>query len=473
MRVIHHVIITTLFLTNLFDVIPNKKTHQEDDLVNTSNQFANSRVVTSHSYFNGNEWYARVVNDGRWGSSEPAGAPGALWPRGSNNSVLWDAGLWIGFRDDDDGVRFSGVKWSSDFNPGPYGAIDSDNESYRVYKVNRWDDANLSDWSDWPTDMGAPWQDNNSDGTYDPAVDQPYLPLDQTLYSVYNDSTDNHGVYQNEINGVEVHQTIFGGVSSAHSDLSRTFFIKYEIINKGSLNWNNPRFGVWSDVDLGDWENDAIGVDVDSNMVYCYSAEAGAETDVFEISPAIGFRYISSLDNLDDNLSSGGCIGNDCTGGNGGNYNNPAGQAPNYDRMLGLQNDGNDIVDPVTGEVSFFTTTGDPVSSTGWLDTNVGDRQMFLSVALDEDNAVVEPGDTVGFVMAVIIAQGTDNLNSITELRDASYEAKTLWDSNFNGVSYVNRPILESDNDYGLFSDFTMPPVGPGNTVQIEMSDHN
>ena len=32
MRVIHHVIITTLFLTNPFSVTPDKKTHQEDSI---------------------------------------------------------------------------------------------------------------------------------------------------------------------------------------------------------------------------------------------------------------------------------------------------------------------------------------------------------------------------------------------------------------------------------------------------------
>ena len=32
MRVIHHVIISTLFLTTLFGVIPNKKTHLEDEV---------------------------------------------------------------------------------------------------------------------------------------------------------------------------------------------------------------------------------------------------------------------------------------------------------------------------------------------------------------------------------------------------------------------------------------------------------
>jgi len=470
MRVIHYVIISTLFLTTIFGVVPNKKTHQENDLGARSSQLTSSRVVTSHSYFNGNEWYAKVVNDGQWATDAlVSGSSGGLWPRGTNNSVLYDAGLWISFRDHQDIIQFSGVKWQSDYTPGPYGTTDSENESYRVYKVNRWDDATVSDWSDWPEDMGAPWEDNNGDGTYDPAVDQPFLPLDQTLYSVYNDSTD-HNVFGTSINGIEVHQTIFGGVSSAHSDLSRTFFIKYEIINKGSLSWYNPRFGVWSDVDLGDYGNDAIGVDVDSNMVYCYSAEAGAETDVFGISPSVGFRYISSLNNLDDNLSSGGCIGSDCSYLVGGNYLDPNSAHEVYNRMLGLDNEGNNINDP-SGNELLFTHTGDPVTGTGWIDEMVNERQMFFSVASNQE--LIEPGDTVGFVMAVIIAQGTDNLNSITELRDASYEAKSLWNSNFSGVGLVDRPILESGEDYGLFSDFRMPSVGPGNTVQLERTYHN
>ena len=222
MRVIHQIIIVTLFLTNLFGVIPNKKSHQEDDIGASSSQLTSSRVVTSHSYFNGNEWYARVVNDGQWATDALAGGSGGLWPRGTNNSVLYDAGLWIGFKDDQDIIQFSGVKYATDFTPGPYGVTDTDNDNYRVYKVNRWDDSAVSDWSDWPVNMGAPWEDNNSDGIYDPAVDKPYLPLDQTLYTVYNDSTD-HNVFGNSINGIEVHQTIFGGVSSAHNDLSQCF----------------------------------------------------------------------------------------------------------------------------------------------------------------------------------------------------------------------------------------------------------
>ena len=64
-------------------------------------------------------------------------------------------------------------------------------------------------------------------------------------------------------------------------------------------------------------------------------------------------------------------------------------------------------------------------------------------------------------------------MNSITELRDASYEAKTLWESDFNGVSLVNRPILESDEDYGLFSNISLDNVESGGTTEIIRTYHN
>ncbi|SVD93731.1 uncharacterized protein METZ01_LOCUS446585, partial [marine metagenome] len=147
MRVIHHLIITTLFLTNLFGTIPNKKTHLEDELDNKYNQTMNSRVNTSNSYFNGNEWHSAVVNDGQWASYLGTNdGSGGVWPRGSNKSVIYNAGLWIGFIDDDGSYRMAGAEYGSDFRPGPYGNLDwESNNDYRVYKVNRWDDATDTD----------------------------------------------------------------------------------------------------------------------------------------------------------------------------------------------------------------------------------------------------------------------------------------------------------------------------------------
>ena len=44
-----------------------------------------------------------------------------------------------------------------------------------------------NDWTYWPADKGAPYQDVNSDGIYDPEIDVPGYPgADQTLWYVAN-----------------------------------------------------------------------------------------------------------------------------------------------------------------------------------------------------------------------------------------------------------------------------------------------
>jgi hypothetical protein len=367
--------------------LPAKPGSDDNNVNSYTPSLKSSRVSNDQQYFNGNEWYSAVTNDGQWASYNGTDGAGGSWPRGSNNSVINNAGLWIGFTYDDGTYGMAGVEYGSDFRPGPYGNLDWEtNDDYRVYKLNRWDSSTDIDWAEWPVDLGAPYTDSDLNGSYDPATDQPYIPLDQTLFTVYSDSGE-HSQFGGSPIGAEIRQTIYGGASSTHNDLSRTFYVKYEIINRGTHNWNNPRFGIWSDVDLGDANNDAIGVDIDSNMVYCYTAESESENDFAGIGPAVGFKYISGLNNLEDNLSAGGCIGNGCTDPNWNyEYDPPADQNQAYNRMLGLQNNGAQIIDE-NGSVTTFTTTGDPVTGTGWLEFHLEEKQLFLSSSLSNNNS--------------------------------------------------------------------------------------
>ena len=125
---------------------------------------SNSRTHSSeYKYFNGNEWYLRLNAFGSWGSRDPIGQSGGLWPRGSNNSVIYSAGLWVTFEDDQGQKRLSGSRFLSDFVQGPYGSNNNSSEANRVFKVNYWDDINSSDWQEWPVDHGAPYADINDD----------------------------------------------------------------------------------------------------------------------------------------------------------------------------------------------------------------------------------------------------------------------------------------------------------------------
>jgi len=97
------------------------------------------------------------------------------------------------------------------------------------------------------------------------------------------------------------------------------------------------------------------------------------------------------------------------------------GQDPNASSMTwwalqGLDSQGNPLIDPNTLQPTRFPFSGDPVTATGWLDTNPADRRMLISVG----PLTLAPGQSVPLTFALIVGQGTDRLDSIRRLRCAT-----------------------------------------------------
>ena len=213
---------------------------------------------TSTASFDGNEWFVLVRNDGQWARYMEGGdISGGVWPRASGNNTIFSSGLWIGAEVNDE-VRVSAVHYGSSFSAGPIheGGIPADpsDPAFRVYKINRWD-STAADWSEWPDSLGAP-VDTSGD---------PYIPIDQTLFAVYNDLPANE-VFGSAPLSAEVRQTIHGGITVETSGLNQTFYVTYQIINRGSDTWGAPRFSIWSDPDLGDYNDDLVAFDRDTDL---------------------------------------------------------------------------------------------------------------------------------------------------------------------------------------------------------------
>ena len=84
------------------------------------------------------------------------------------------------------------------------GDLASDAASFNQIPIGDVTDANIQslrnqyaiDWDEWPVDEGAPFEDVNNNGTYEPSVDIPGIPgASQTLFIKYNDalSESNYG----------------------------------------------------------------------------------------------------------------------------------------------------------------------------------------------------------------------------------------------------------------------------------------
>ena len=126
-------------------------------------------------------------------------------------------------------------------------------------------------WNNWPAAWGAPYEDVNNDGVYDPNVDIPGYPgADQTIWIVANDVpqiVDANGIVIDIINtapesyganpiGIELQITLWAYELDADAPLGNTIFkkasMKYfglpETLEDALL--DSVYFTQWSDPDL-------------------------------------------------------------------------------------------------------------------------------------------------------------------------------------------------------------------------------
>ncbi len=122
-------------------------------------------------------------------------------------------------------------------------------------------------WQDWgfAVSQGAGFYDGDHDGIYNPVdlngngkwdsnEDRPDLLGDMTTWCVYNDGLPPALRTYNDVNpqGIEIQQTVFAQKDSA--DLNNVIFIRYRIINTGTVAdvLDSVYFGNTNDADIGD-----------------------------------------------------------------------------------------------------------------------------------------------------------------------------------------------------------------------------
>ena len=152
------------------------------------------------------------------------------------------------------------------------------------------------DWMNWPAAWGAPYEDVDGDGSFDPTVDVPGYPgASQTVWTIGNDvptivdaNGNPTGVEQNTAPnlygsspvGVELRVTMWAYAYGAGDPLGNVVFKKAELTYtglEGSSTTVNPEvldsvyFTQWSDPDLGTYTDDYVGTDVDLSFGYVYN----------------------------------------------------------------------------------------------------------------------------------------------------------------------------------------------------------
>jgi hypothetical protein len=408
-----------------------------------------------HVIWDGNQISTWHGNHGDVVSYHMTGTAGLEWPVGSGKTAVFQSGLWLaaGRINGVTEVRTAACGYSSEYVPGNYGS-NQDAPEFHIYSIHSGDDASNPDWQNWPVGQGAPWVDVDGDGVYDPNVDHPDINGDLFHWYVMNDgnSAAHVPLWSTQPLGVEIRVSLFG--LGPDSPLKDVLFIKWEIENTGGNQLDSMYISLWSDPDIGSAMDDFVGCDPESNLGYSYNDFNGDVTYGY-VPPAVGYVFLQTpivpspgdtawvsgdpiLDfaNIPMSAFSVFFSGNDL-------FRDPATAQEAYNYMNGLIGmSGQPYIDPITGQPSTFVFSGDPVTDDGWVDYNYypsGDRRFLMTAG----PISMAPSDIQEIVAAIVIAQGTDNISSVTLLRQLTPWVQLAYDTDFN---IIGPPLVFSNH---------------------------
>ena len=378
-------------------------------------------------------------------------------PRGRGVSPIYAASLWAGGRVNGE-VRTAGGTYGAPsldytFWPGPLDAgaalpNPADCSAYdRIWLVAPADVAAYEaggsaarDLAQWPVGLGAPAVDaqgrpvaiGSREQRLDlPGGERPVLGGGPTAFWVMNDVGNGHGRLGSAPLGIEVQVTAVAPEVGALAFRQSTFY-QYRVVNRSNVAITDFHLGFFADPDLGDAGDDLVGADTTRGMAIVYNGDNqdgnGTSYGYGTPPPAIGFDVLT------------GFWGTSIFFGGGGATADPLSPAELYNRLRGLWNDGTVIrtsgsgYQQSQGQVVRSTFPGDPVTRTPWSMVNPGtgqaplsgeDRRLMLSAA----PVTLAPGAVHTVDVALIFAQGADNINSVTALRAASDAVQAAYDT--------------------------------------------
>jgi len=464
--------------------------HKADQKIKKSNE------LRHYSLFNINNISTFIYNNGE-ADLELSNDSGFEFPKGSRKKVVFQSGFIFGGKINEE-IRVGGSNYNSGLTPGKIlpsrNAEDPLEQNVRVFRVRQdYLTADFSlevertgkteeeirlqyqlDWFEWPANDGAPFEDKNSDGQYNPLTDIPGITsASQTLWFVANDLDSNQTktLFGSLPLGIELQVTCWGYDQLSPED--NILFKKYVLINKSDYNIDSMFVSMWVDPDVGGASDDFVGCDSLLNLGYAYNADDD-DTQYGENVPAVGFTLLQGpvIDGKSNDfaIQSGKRIN--------GKQNLPMtsflrllkGSAEFGDPALGSYENGslvywnyghsrdafgNTIINPISEEPTSYTVSGDPEAKIGWIDGlawSPGDRRMMLASGSFE----MSPADTQEVIFAQIAAGGdlhVDRFEAIQLLKSYSEAARELYKKNFTPLQIVKSPkveILELDEEIVL-----------------------
>ena len=404
----------------------------------------------------------------------------------------------------------------NDYLPGTVSNDPSDPKNV-IYVVKQTDSDFGQSWQDWINAvlLGADFYDGNNDGVYNPtdlngnniwdtSEDKPAIIGDEMTWCVYNDE-----VLANQRNfttvtpkGIEIQQTV-AAYASTQAPLATTIFIRYRLINTGTVvsQLDSVIFAMYADPDLGEAQDDLIGCDTLLNSGFIYNN--GSDYEYGSNPPAFFMKYLqgpvsyipgeSFIDNNSNNTFELGIDTPLDTAYNrrgdlfsteffqgaknldisasilmrGGDpvLSEPINQSEVYNYLNGLTRTGN-ILNPCNFAYGYVTSgvncaevnpylwfSGDPVANVGWINNSEGDLRNIIS----SGRFTLEANKPIDIWVGYMVGQGNNALNSVSVTRNYAQNVQTYFNTNFTNGTVSDVDDFSIVTEYNLSQNYPNP----------------
>ena len=420
-------------------------------------------------------WYR---TNGSYNRNPSTGVAGFEWPKGSGIFARYASGIWMGCKSGTDTLTAI-AEYAYDFKPGyvdnaglPQG---NDDPLYRTYLINRGNTTD-PDYLNWPVNQGAYVTSNGS----------PFFLGTQTMFYSFTDAYPHEsGSTSIQSLKAQILQTNWCYTNLGLRDVN---FIEYRVINRSNTAWVDTYLAFWTDDDLGDALDDAVGCDTLRNLGFTYNADNN-DPQYGAAPPAVGTKLLRKpvifTGNNNDTVRYYNPPGSQnlitkvgykySTMNIFNTYNNaspqpsdPLNNRETYRVISGFWRLGESWINPVTNQPTKSAYSGDPVTGTGWNMTGGNDRRYIQSFGPFNMN----PNDTQSIIIAQVIARGSSNLNSITQLRTLSDYVENIYNENFQSVLAVSNISSEIPDQFDLKQNYPNP-FNPNTVIRYSLKGNH
>jgi hypothetical protein len=224
-----------------------------------------------------NQVETNITNFGEFGKTS-ANSSGCWWPKGSANAYIFGAGIWVAGIAGSDSVVINGyntVGSGEECIPGPpqYNEEHITNPAchpeYRLFVSTV-----AGDWAEWP---------------YVDSLGEKIVLGDQDTYCFFNSHRDSS---QSEEPFISIDLTITRHTFAwTQALLENMLFFEYFIENTGTEDLTGMYVGIGTDLDIGNADDDLVGLDRGRSLGYTYTTTQEAGWDA--IPPYyIGFSFL-------------------------------------------------------------------------------------------------------------------------------------------------------------------------------------